>query len=63
MKNAIQRSIRLIPGNSLVSELEKLKTHLDDVMKSGGDLIDVLLLILFKLHFYWSIIIILFRTF
>ena len=37
LKKAIQRSIRLIPEYSLVSELEMFKTHLDDVIRLGGD--------------------------
>ena len=32
LKKAIQRSIRQIPENSLVKELEKLKTHLNDAI-------------------------------
>ena len=39
LKKAIQRSIRLISENSLLSELEKLKIHLEHVISLRGDYI------------------------
>ena len=35
----LQRSIRHISENTLVEELKKLKSHLDDVIASAGDYI------------------------
>ena len=37
LKKAIQHSIRLISENNQLSELEKFKIHLKDVITSGGD--------------------------
>ena len=39
LSKAIQRSIRHIFENTLVEELKKLKSHLDDVIASAGDYI------------------------
>ena len=39
LSKAIQRSIRHISENSLVEELKKLKSHLDDVIASAGNYI------------------------
>ena len=39
LSKAIQRSIRHISENTLVEELKKLKSHLDDVIASAGDYI------------------------
>ena len=39
LSKAIQRFIRHISGNTLVEELKKLKSHLDNVIASAGDYI------------------------
>ena len=39
LSKAIQRSIRHISENTLVVELKKLKSHLDDVIASAEDYI------------------------
>ena len=39
LSKAIQRSIRHYLENTLVEELKKLKSHLDDVIASAGDYI------------------------